>query len=257
MHLALLQTDIVWEDKQANLRRCTDKINALPDEVRLVVLPEMFSTGFSMNPQRLAETEEGKTLKGLRETAVRKAVAITGSVIAEENGRYFNRLFFVFPDGSYKKYDKRHLFSMSEEPLHYTAGAQRLIVEYEGWRICPLICYDLRFPVWSRNYGDVYDLLIYVANWPAARINAWSALLPARAIENRCYVAGVNRCGADGAGIVHCGRSQVIDYKGTVMATAAENTEDTLIAALSLDKLNTFRKKFPAGNDADAFTLKG
>jgi predicted amidohydrolase len=256
MKIALLQTDIVWENRQANLQYCTDRIHALPDDVRLVALPEMFSTGFSMQPAKLAETEAGATLEWLRATAVRKAVAIAGSMIAEESGKYFNRLFFVFPDGSYKKYDKRHLFSMSEEPLHYTAGVRRLIVEYEGWRICPLICYDLRFPVWSRNYGGAYDLLLYVANWPAARINAWDALLPARAIENYCYAAGVNRCGNDGAGIAHSGHSQAVDYKGTVIA-AAENAEDTLIATLSLEKLNSFRAKFAVGKDADAFVLKG
>ncbi|MDR2358753.1 MAG: amidohydrolase [Prevotellaceae bacterium] len=256
MKIALLQTDIVWEDRHANLQYCTDRINALPDDVQLAALPEMFSTGFSMQPGKLAETEEGDALGWLRETAIRKAIAIAGSIIAEEGGKYFNRLFFVFPDGSYKKYDKRHLFSMSEEPQRYTAGVQRLVVEYEGWRICPLICYDLRFPVWSRNYGDVYDLLLYVANWPAARINAWDALLPARAIENHCYVAGVNRCGKDGAGIAHNGHSQVIDCKGTVIA-AAGNDGDTLIATLSLEKLNTFRAKFPAGKDADAFILNG
>ncbi|MDR0693986.1 MAG: amidohydrolase [Prevotellaceae bacterium] len=255
MKIALLQTDIVWEDRQANLQYCMDRINTLPDDVQLVMLPEMFSTGFSMQPEKLAETEEGATLEWLRETAVRKAVAIAGSVIAEERRKYFNRLFFVFPDGSYKKYDKRHLFSMSEEPQRYTAGVQRLVVEYGGWRICPLICYDLRFPVWSRNCGSVYDLLLYVANWPAARINAWDALLPARAIENHCYVAGVNRCGQDGAGIAHNGHSQVIDYKGTVIA-AAGNDEETLIATLSLEKLNSFRAKFPVGKDADAFILK-
>jgi predicted amidohydrolase len=255
MKVALLQTNIVWENKQANLQYCTDKINALPDDVRLVALPEMFSTGFSMQPAKLAETENGATLKWLCETAIRQAVAITGSMIIEENGNYFNRLFFVFPDGSYKKYDKRHLFLMSEEPRHYAAGNQRLIVEYEGWRICPLVCYDLRFPVWSRNYGDVYDLLLYVANWSASRINAWDALLPARAIENHCYAVGVNRCGEDGAGIAHSGHSQVVDYKGTVIATAGQSG-NTLIAALSLEKLNSFRVKFPVGKDADAFVLK-
>ncbi|MDR3132468.1 MAG: amidohydrolase [Prevotellaceae bacterium] len=255
MKIALLQTSMAWENKQANLQYCTDRINALPDDVQLVALPEMFSTGFSMQPGRLAETEEGRTLQWLRNTAARKAVAIAGSVIAGENGKYYNRLFFVFPDGSYQKYDKRHLFSMSEEPLHYTAGARRLIVEYAGWRICPLICYDLRFPVWSRNYGNVYDLLLYAANWPTARINAWDALLPARAIENHCYVAGVNRCGTDGAGITHSGHSQVVDYKGASIA-AAGDAEDTLIATLSLEKLNSFREKFPVGNDADAFVLE-
>ena len=256
MKIALLQTDMAWENKQVNLQYCTDKINALPDDIQLAALPEMFSTGFSKQPGKWAETEEGATLKWLRETAVRKRLAIAGSMIAEEDGRYFNRLFFVFPDGSYQKYDKRHLFSMSEEPLHYTAGRQRLVVEYGGWRICPLICYDLRFPVWSRNYGGVYDLLLYVANWPAARINAWDALLPARAIENGCYAAGVNRCGQDGAGVPHNGHSQVIDCKGTVIA-AAGNAEATLIASLSLEKLHTFRDKFPAGKDADSFVLNG
>jgi predicted amidohydrolase len=255
MKIALLQTNIAWENKPVNLRHYEEMIRALPVGVRLVLLPEMFSTGFSMQPEKWAESTRGETLKWLCETAVQHSVAMTGSFMVEENGKYFNRLLFVFPDGSYKQYDKRHLFTTGGEHAHYTPGTQRLVVDYEGWRICPLVCYDLRFPVWSRNNNDAYDLLLYVANWPSARINAWNALLPARAIENQCYVAGVNRCGNDGAGVPHSGQSQVIDFKGRVVA-AAGNFEKALTAVLSLDDLRAFRQKFPAGNDADSFTLQ-
>jgi len=226
-------------------------IAGLPNGVQLAILPEMFTTGFSMQPQRWAEPNHGNTLQWLRRAATEHRIAITGSIIAEENGRYFNRLFFVFPDGSYQQYDKRHLFSMGGEPAHYTAGTQRLTVEYEGWRICPLICYDLRFPVWSRNSGEPYDLLLYVANFPLSRMRVWNTLLPARAIENQCYVAGVNRCGADNGGTAYGGRSQVVDFKGKRMARTAEHAEDTLIAVLSLEELNAFRTKFPVLHDAD------
>jgi predicted amidohydrolase len=255
MSLALLQVNIVWENKAANLRRYTELIRSLPGHVRLVVLPEMFSTGFSMRPEKWAEKDDGDTLQWLRQRAVERRSAITGSIIVEENGRYFNRLFFVFPDGSYQWYDKRHLFSMGEEDKHYTAGRQRLIVEYEGWRICPLVCYDLRFPVWSRNYGEAYDLLLYVANWPTVRINVWETLLAARAIENQCYVAGGNRCGTDGEGNAYNGRSQVIDCKGRPISVAADDAEEAVLATLSWDALQGFRKKFPAGKDADEYRL--
>ncbi|MDR1681315.1 MAG: amidohydrolase [Prevotellaceae bacterium] len=255
MKIALLQTAIAWENKQENIRRCEAQIRALPGDVRLVVWPEMFTTGFSMHAKALAETEAGDTLQWLRRTAVARATAIAGSVIIEERERYFNRLFFVFPDGSYQTYDKRHLFSMGDEHRFYTAGTQRLIVAYAGWRICPLVCYDLRFPVWSRNYGEAYDLLLYVANWPAARLPVWDTLLPARAIENQCYVAGVNCCGRDGAGTHYGGRSQVVDFKGQVVAVAGERDGEALIATLSRDELDAFRKKFPVGNDADRYSL--
>jgi predicted amidohydrolase len=255
MKIALLQTAVAWENKPLNIRQVEAMLHALPDDVRLAVLPEMFTTGFSMQPTALAESEHGDTLQWMRQTATGRKIALVGSIIAEEGGNYFNRLFFVFPDGSYQKYDKRHLFSMAGETEHYTAGSQRLIVEYEGWRICPLICYDVRFPVWSRNYGDRYDLLLYVANFPATRMQVWNTLLAARAIENQCYVAGVNRCGMDGAGVAHSGASQVVDFKGNRIAVAGD-TESSLTVTLSLVGLRAFREKFPAWRDADAFVVR-
>jgi predicted amidohydrolase len=256
MKIALLQMNIIWENRPENISHCQAMLAALPSDVQLVVLPEMFTTGFSMHPETLAETEDGPSLTWMRNRAVHQNMALTGSLIIKEGRRYFNRLFFVFPDGSYRRYDKRHLFSMGEEHLHYAPGEERLVVEYQGWRICPLVCYDLRFPVWSRNRGEeAYDLLLYVANWPASRSNAWDTLLAARSIENQCYVAGVNRCGSDVAGHAHNGHSQVLDYKGAVVAAAAENAESSLTAVLSLEDLKAFRKKFPVGNDADNFTI--
>jgi predicted amidohydrolase len=252
MKIALLQIPIAWENKQENIRHCEEQIRSLPDDVRLAVLPEMFTTGFSMQTETLAETEAGNTLQWMRRIAQMHAMAIAGSLIIEEKKHYFNRLFFVFPDGAYQTYDKRHLFSMGDEHHHYTAGSQRLIVEYDGWRICPLVCYDLRFPVWSRNNGEAYDLLLYVANWPAARIHVWNILLQARAIENQCYVAGVNCSGNDNAGVRYGGQSQLADFKGNIVS-AVDNK--ALIATLSRDDLAAFRKRFPAGKDADSFTL--
>jgi predicted amidohydrolase len=255
MRIALLQTGIAWENKQDNIRRYEKQIRALPDDVRLVVLPEMFTTGFSMRTATLAETEAGETLQWMLQTAVARTTAIVGSLMIKEGDNYFNRLFFVFPDGACRRYDKRHLFSMGDEHRCYTAGTQRLIVEYEGWRICPLVCYDLRFPVWSRNYGEAYDLLLYVANWPAARIHAWNALLPARAIENQCYVAGVNCAGTDGEGIRYGGRSQVIDFRGNIVSVAVGRGDETITGTLSLEDLESFRAKFPAGKDADRHAI--
>ncbi|MDR0729051.1 MAG: amidohydrolase [Prevotellaceae bacterium] len=257
MKVALVQIPLTWENKQANIRHCEEQIRTLPNDVHLAVLPEMFTTGFSMQTETFAETEAGPTLRWMRRTARERAIALAGSAIIEDDGRYFNRLFFVFPDGAYQTYDKRHLFSMGDEHNHYAAGAQRLIVDYNGWRICPMICYDLRFPVWSRNCGYAYDLLLYVANWPAARIHAWNTLLQARAIENQCYVAGVNCGGNDNTGVRYGARSQVVDFKGHVVSVAAECRNEALIATLSREYLAAFRKKFPAGNDADSYTLLG
>lgn len=276
MQIALLQTATVWENKQVNTARCAELIAALPAAVRLVALPEMFATGFSMCPEMLAEPEQGgATLQWMRNMAMQHGKAITGSVIIKDTsllgGRgaaFYNRLYFVFPNGTYKKYDKRHLFAMGEEHAHYSAGCERLIVEFEGWRICPLVCYDLRFPAFSRNIDfkipkfqdfsttePVYDLLLYVASWPTARIDVWDTLLAARAIENQCYAAGVNRCGADNAGTAHAGHSQALDFKGVQLVRAKDDTEDTVIAALSLDELRAFRTKFPVWRDADSFSL--
>ena len=191
-----IQSSIVWEKPEANLEYFDQQISKLPSTVDLVILPEMFTTGFSMNPISIAETMEGPTVKWMVITAKIYSMAIVGSVVIKENDQYFNRLFFVHPNGHIETYDKRHLFTLAKENDQYTSGNERLIVLYKGWRICPLICYDLRFPVWSRNTNE-YDLLVYVANWPSIRIDAWDTLLKARAIENISYCIGVNRVGED------------------------------------------------------------
>jgi predicted amidohydrolase len=254
MKVALLQTNIVWEDKAVTLKRVGELMAALPPTVRLVVLPEMFNTGFTMHTGTMAEDENGETVAFLRAVAVRHSIAVVGSISYRHLRHYFNRLFFVFPDGRYRTYDKRHLFSYGREQEYYTAGSARLIVEYEGWCICPLVCYDLRFPVWSRNTGCAYDLLIYVANWPAVRREAWNTLLPARAIENQAYVLGVNRTSPKEALPVercYVGDTQVIDFNGTVLAKAGAHQEETVIADLDMDALRRFRQAFPVWQDAD------
>jgi predicted amidohydrolase len=253
MKIALLQTDIAWENKAANLKRAGELIAALPGTVRLVVLPEMFNTGFSMHTDVVAEDENGETVAWLSAMAKHHNIAIVGSISYCHLKHYFNRLFFVFPDGNYRTYDKRYLFSYGREQEYYTAGTERLVVEYDGWRICPLICYDLRFPVWSRNAGGAYDLLIYVANWPALRRHAWSTLLPARAIENQAYVLGVNRTSPKDASPderCYAGDTQVIDFNGTVVARAGDHQEATVLADLDLEALRRFRQAFPVWQDA-------
>lgn len=255
LKIAILQVNLKWEDARENRSLFTKEIEALSDEVELIVLPEMFTTGFSMNAKVLAEETDGATLQWMREMAKQKKSAITGSVIIEENGQYYNRLFFVFPDGSYKKYDKRHTFTLAGEDKTYSAGKERLIVEYKGWKICPLICYDLRFPVWARNTED-YDLLIYVANWPKKRVAAWDALLKARAIENMAYCIGVNRVGIDGDGYEYNGHSAVYDCLGKILTE--ENAEEPFVKELSLNKeqLQKTRHQLKFLQDRDEFTLK-
>ena len=196
MKVAIIQTALIWENPNANRIQFEEKIRGIEQNVDLIVLPEMFSTGFTMNPETVAETMNGETISWMQTLAKHKNSAITGSLVIVENGKYYNRLVFVLPSGEIKHYDKRHLFSLAGEEKVYTKGKTKLIIEYKGFKICPLICYDLRFPVFSRNVED-YDVLLYVANWPKPRINAWNALLKARAIENMCYVVGVNRIGED------------------------------------------------------------
>ena len=255
MKVALLQTRPYWQQKAANIAVCSELIAGLSDDCRLIVLPEMFTTGFSVEQvAELAETDSGQTVQWMRDTARTKNAALCGSVIISENNRFFNRLFFVLPDGSFQCYDKRHLFAIGGEHAVFSAGNKRLTVSYEGWRICPLLCYDLRFPVWSRNYDNDFDLLIYVASWPQARISVWNTLLPARAIENQCYVAGVNRVGDDGLGVAHKGQSKVINFKGE-MIEAANDAEMALLVDLSLPALQQFRLRFPAWRDADKFSI--
>ena len=252
--ISIIQSDLVWEDVAANLKAFTKKIKAVKQS-DLIVLPETFSTAFSMNSEHLAEPMNGKTMTWMATMAKEKNTVLAGSAILRENDHIFNRFIWMRPDGSFDKYDKRHLFRMGDEHNHFTAGSERLIVELKGWKICPQICYDLRFPVWSRNKKQEYDLLLYIANWPEVRIPAWEKLLYARAIENQCYVAGVNRIGIDGNGVNCSGNSMLIDSKGDLIWKAKDLEEETKTVKVSLDDLNGFRKKFPVGMDADEFEV--
>lgn len=254
LHIAIIQTDLVWEDARANRGRFEQLFSLLPAETELVVLPEMFSTGFSMNVARQAESMDGETIYWLKKQASHTGKVIAGSLMIGENGAFFNRFVFVRPDCTVAFYDKRHLFSMGQEQVHFTPGLHRKIFCIKSFRILPQICYDLRFPVFSRNRND-YDLLINCANWPASRREVWKTLLKARAIENQAYVAGVNRTGTDGNGICYSGDSLIIDPKGKEMAAAKPGSEVFLTARLSKSSLDQFRKKFPVLPDADNFTL--
>ncbi len=255
LNIALLQADLVWENIKKNLKQFEKKIDAENAEVDLFILPEMFSTGFSMNAEKLAESTNGLTLKWMQRMANQKNAAVTGSVIVKEGGHYFNRLYFVFPDMSFKKYDKHHTFTLAKEHETYTAGTERLIVDYKGWKICPLVCYDLRFPVWARNTED-YDLLIYVANWPKTRIHAWDILLQARAIENMAYCAGVNRTGLDGNKYEYTGHTAVYDSLGKPLFDQEMEKEFTKIVTLDKKHLIETRKKLKFLQDRDKFTLE-
>jgi len=241
------------------------KLGPLQGQTDLIVLPEMFPTGFSMNAAGLAEPMDGPTLQWMRDTARLLDSALTGSFICAEAGRFYNRLVWMFPDGHFLVYDKKHLFSLAGEHEHFAAGDKRLLVEWKGWRICPLICYDLRFPVWSRNTaipsreGDfekegVYDMLIYVANWPSRRSHHWRTLLTARAIENQAFTIGVNIFGSDGNGLEYVGDSGITDFSGTQICRISDR-EDTVTTELSLGDLQQYRRQFPFLHDSDAFKL--
>lgn len=223
------------------------------EDVDLIVLPEMFSSGFTMNPKAVAETMEGETVSWIQHLAKAKNCAITGSLVIEENENFYNRLVFVFPTGEIKTYDKRHLFTLAGEHQFYTAGIEKLIVEYKGFRICPLVCYDLRFPVFSRNV-EHYDILLYVANWPKPRINAWDILLKARAVENMCYIVGVNRIGTDDNNHEYVGHSQVVDCLGNYVLEPQE-ADSVFIVSLDKAKLLEIREKLAFLNDRDTFEI--
>lgn len=254
LQLALIQTTLVWQDASAN----RDHFARLLEQARgadLIVLPEMFSTGFSMDSAALAEPEDGPTSQWLRQQAQELGAVVCGSLIIQAaDGSYRNRLLWARPDGSLAHYDKRHLFRMAGEHKHYSAGEQQVVLEVKGWRVRPLICYDLRFPVWSRDAGGT-DLLLYTANWPAARRHHWNRLLPARAIENLCYVAAVNRVGEDGKGHAYSGDSQVLDFQGESLL-AAHDVDGVFRVSLSAAELATYRQRFPAHLDADSFVLE-
>jgi len=252
--VALIQTDLYWEDVTANLCSLEEKIAGLEKPVDVIVLPEMFNNGFTMNP-KIAEHVNMTTTKWMKQVAEQADALVIGSFAVKESNQYYNRLFYVFPDGSFSHYDKRHLFRMGEEHNAYMPGISKKLVNWRGWDICALVCYDLRFPVWSRNtVSEPYDLLIYVANWPARRASAWSSLLKARAIENQSYVAGVNRIGTDGNALVYKGDSVAHDYLGEPICMLNEGEQEK-IAVFSKPDLLNYRNDFPAYLDADSFSL--
>lgn len=280
--ITTIQSSLHWEDKTANLQMLGEKINSIQEKTEVVILPEMFSTGFSMKPEILAEKMDGPTVAWMKKTAADKRIVLTGSVIIEEEGHYYNRLIWMLPNGQYGYYDKRHLFAYAGEHEHYSPGQKRLIASVKGWKINLLVCYDLRFPVWSRQQvtsttlsdlakpfdsaqgqapaqgvpGTVeYDLLVYVANWPERRNHAWKTLLQARAIENQCFVAGVNRVGNDGNNIYHSGDSMVVNAMGEVLYTKAHE-EEIFTITLQKDVLDETRAKLPFLKDADGFIIQ-
>lgn len=255
IRISIVQTDIVWENKQENLRLLHEKLQSLRGTTEVVVLPEMFSTGFSMQSEALAEANSGETITTLKQWASQFQLAICGSYIATDNGQFYNRAFFLAPEGEDFYYDKRHLFRMGRESDYFTAGNKRLVISYRGWNICLLVCYDLRFPVWSRNVNNEYDLLIYVANWPASRRLVWDTLLRARALENQCYVCGVNRTGTDGYHLEYDGGSKVYSAFGQEIVSLPDGQEGTATATLMRNSLNQFRERFPVWKDADEFHL--
>jgi len=251
LKITLIQASMVWENKAANLEHFSRLIWQI-GETNIILLPEMFTTGFTMNAEKMGETMDGETVCWMKQMAKEKNAAIAGSAIISDNDQTLNRLLWAAPDGDVQFYDKRHLFSMGNEHLNFSRGYRKLIVEYKGWRICPLICYDLRFPVWSRN-AENYDLLVYAANWPASRRLVWENLLVARAIENQAYCIGVNRTGADGMGVSYSGGSALVDPKG-VASFLGEN-EEIRAFEISRSFLNEFRKKFPVLSDRDSFEI--
>ena len=271
MKVALVQTYLHWENRSENLKHFSELLDTLSEPADLIVLPEMFTTGFSMNPKKTAEPANGETLKWLQTKAKEKNAILCGSVAVKDRENYFNRLFWVEPNGEFKTYNKRHLFRMGQEDQFYKAGAKKLITSSGIWKFCPLICYDLRFPVWSRNRFKVkkpavegqqsaegtwdYDVLLYVANWPKVRIQAWRQLLIARAIENQCYVIGVNRTGKDGNGHEYSGDSLVINPKGEIMSKILPDVNGIDLVDLDKASLDAFRLSFPVSLDADDFTV--
>jgi omega-amidase len=253
MKVAAIQADLVWEDKAANLLKFEHIFKSLEIDTQMVFLPEMFSTGFTMQSEKFAETIQGDTVSWMKNMCQVYQLAITGSIIIKEDKQFFNRLFFVTPEGVKYSYDKRHLFRMGQEDSHYTAGKKNVLIDYKGLKFKPQICYDLRFPVWNRNTQNC-DVLYFVANWPERRIEHWRALLKARAIENQCYVIGVNRVGMDGNGINHNGASAVFDALGNCIVESMDN-EEVIYTNLDLEALKTYKNNFPAWKDSDNFNV--
>ena len=256
--ITLIQTDIHWEDKKANLEMLSKKIDSIQEKTEVIILPEMFSTGFSMKPELFAEEMNGETVEWMKKIAYEKRIILTGSIMIKQDEKNFNRLIWMLPNGEYGIYDKRHLFAYGNEQKHFNAGSKRLIASVKGWKINLQVCYDLRFSVWARQSQasliPEYDLLIYVANWPEQRIHAWKTLLTARAIENQCYVVGVNRTGIDGNGIRHNGESMIVDPLGEILYSK-KSDEAIFTYTLRKEKLTEVREKFPFWKDADSFNI--
>lgn len=255
LHIVGLQADLVWENPEQNLTFFEGVINALPSETDLVVLPEMFTTGFTMQPENVAETMKGNAVSWVKRIAKKNNIAITGSLVIKEDNKYFNRLVFVHPSGKTETYDKRHSFTLAGEDKVYTSGYKKLIIDYKGWKICPLICYDLRFPVWARNTEN-YDLLIYMANWPVKRIKAWDMLLKARAIENMSYTIGLNRTGKDGNAYEYSGNSLIVDFLGEELSALPKNEVGIVKATLIKTDQEKVRVKLGFLNDMDSFIIQ-
>lgn len=253
LRLTLVQMDIAWLDRQANLNYLSKLFLKLKGQTDLVVLPEMFTTGFTEKSKEFAEPMNGLTIQFLKKMATDNGFAIAGSIIIEEEPSFYNRFLFITPEQKVYHYDKKHLFRLSGEIDNYTAGKSKIIIHYKGWNICPQICYDLRFPVWSRNVNNEYDLLIYSASWPKSRIDVWDSLLKARALENQSFVCGVNRIGIDGNQLIYNGKSILFDAKGRTMSTIEENKEEYQTVNLSKYSLSIFRENFPVWKDSDSF----
>ena len=255
IRISLIQADLVWEKPDANLSMFGEQIKTLAGSTDIIILPEMFNTGFTMNASLVAEAPEGPTTQWMREIAAMSGAVIMGTLIITENGNFYNRLIWMQPNGEYHTYDKRHLFGMAGEDKVFTRGNQRLVVNYKSWRICPMICYDLRFPVWARN-DDAYDMLIYTANWPERRIAQWNALLTARAIENQSYCIGLNRIGVDGSGYTYSGDSSLYSPSGERLYHQTDSRAETTTHILSAAVLAETREKLPFLTDRDLFEIK-
>lgn len=260
LKVSFIQSDLIWNDSSANLKVFENHLNNIEEETDIIVLPEMFNTGFVVEPDTVDKHSSQEALNWMQSKAAKKNAVICGSMIVKEHNHYYNRFYWVEPDGKFQTYDKRHLFSLGGENKFFSNGHSNTIIEYKTWKIKPLICYDLRFPVWAKNtYRNgqfEYDLLIYVANWPVARVHAWKSLLVARAIENQCYVVGVNRIGKDGRGTDHSGFSGVIEPKGTWISEKAEHIASSQTLVLSQSELNAYRKKFNFALDWDSFSIQ-
>lgn len=255
LKITIYQGYLFWENIDKNLQNISLRLSGIREKTNLIILPEMFNTGFTMNAEALGETMDGKTMQWMQKTAQKFDCVVTGSIIIKEGGKYYNRLLWVRPDGTHEHYDKRHLFALGKENQTYTAGTKKLIVELNGWKICPMICYDLRFPVWLRNVDEDYDLLMIVANWPEKRALHWRTLIPARAVENQSYVIGVNRVGHDGNEVYHSGDSTCIDPNGNVVYYKRDE-EDVYTFSVIGDEVKKARRALPFLKDADVFTIK-